>query len=69
MWYILGRRVRDSELTSPTVNELHIVFQEEWQNIPQDNIRNLVDGMNRRMQAVGLNFFQKKVHSFKIRYS
>lgn len=52
VWDMLGRRVRDREVAPATINELRLAIQEEWQNIPQDAIRNLIDSMNRRMQAV-----------------
>lgn len=52
VWDMLGKRVKEREVAPATVDELRLALQEEWQNIPQDAIRNLIDSMDRRMQAV-----------------
>lgn len=77
MWEILGRRARDLEVGSVMANEPCLALQEEWQNIPQDDILNLIDGMYRRMQvvikAIGANkMFLKTPHistNIKLNYS
>lgn len=52
VWDMLGRRVRGRSVAPTTINELRVALQEEWQNIPQNDIRELISGMGRRMQAI-----------------
>jgi transposase len=52
VWDMLGRRIRSREVAPTTIAELRAALQEEWQNIPQNVIRHLIDGMSRRMQAI-----------------
>lgn len=52
VWDMLGRRVRGRAVAATTINHLRVALQEEWQNIPQNDIRELISGMGRRMQAI-----------------
>lgn len=52
VWDMLGRRVRSRAVAPTTLNDLRMALQEEWQNIPQNDIRELISGMGRRMQAI-----------------
>lgn len=52
VWDMLGKRIRDREVAPATVNDLRLALLEEWQNIPQAAICNLIDSMNRRLQSV-----------------
>lgn len=50
-WDILSRAVRARRNPPRTLRELVIAAREEWQNIPQERIANLVNSMRRRLQA------------------
>ena len=47
-----GRRVRNGLNPPETLDELRRVLVQEWNNIPQAIIRNLIGSMRRRCQAV-----------------
>ena len=51
LWDILGRKIR--EITPPvqTLLELEAALHREWQQIPQQRIQRLVQGMRRRLDA------------------
>lgn len=51
LWDQLGRRVSRRAPSPTNRQELVAALQEEWQNIPQDNLRRLVRSMRRRCQA------------------
>ncbi|VDI11317.1 Hypothetical predicted protein [Mytilus galloprovincialis] len=52
LWDELGRRIRNSQNTPETLAQLRTALFGEWNNIPQDFIRRLIDSMRRRCQAV-----------------
>lgn len=52
VWDMLGRCVRSRQVAPTTINELRVALQEEWLNIPQNDIRELISGIPRRMQAI-----------------
>lgn len=52
VWDMLGRRMR-SRLPAPlTINCMRQALLEEWELIPQEDIRHLILGMPRRMHAI-----------------
>ena len=52
LWDILDRRVRRRDPEPATVRQLRQALQEEWDRITQAEIRQLIDSMHRRIQAV-----------------
>ena len=52
LWDNLDTRVRQRQNPPGNVNELRDAFLEEWYNIPQAQINNLIHSMCRRCQAV-----------------
>lgn len=52
VWDMLGRRIRNLVPAPRTLNELREVLLEQWAAIPQDEIRHLIEGMPRRIDAV-----------------
>ena len=52
LWDNLDTRVRQRQNPPGNVNELRDALQEEWINIPQAQINNLIHSMRRRCQAV-----------------
>lgn len=52
VWSCLKLRVRSRENAPETLEELAITIQEEWENISQEFINNLVASMPRRCQEV-----------------
>ena len=50
LWDILGRRLRDNHPPPADVHQLLHLLQQEWFNIPQQILRNLVHSMRRRCQ-------------------
>lgn len=51
-WDELGRRVRSRVSLPQTLNDLKTALREEWENIGDDVIRNLILSMPRRIQAL-----------------
>ena len=51
VWDILGRRVRENHPPAADRNALFQQLQQEWQQIPQADIRRLLRSMGRRCQA------------------
>ena len=49
-WDMLGRRVAGRQQAPDTVQTLTDALVEEWRNIPQDSIRQLILSMPRRCQ-------------------
>lgn len=49
---MLGRRIRKRRGELFTLQQLRNALEEEWGNIPQEAIQNLIRGMNRRLVAV-----------------
>lgn len=52
VWDMLGRRIRKRRGQLFTLQQLRNALEEEWGNIPQEAIQNLIRGMNRRLVAV-----------------
>ena len=52
LWDEFGRRVRNGLNPPETLDELRRALIQEWNNIPQAFIRNLIGPMRRRCQAV-----------------
>ena len=52
LWDEFGRRVRNGLNPPETLDELRWALTQEWNNIPQAFIRNLIGSMRRRCQAV-----------------
>lgn len=52
LWDQLKRRVRGRLTTPRTLQELRNALLEEWRDIPQSNIQNLIRGMSHRLEAV-----------------
>ncbi|KAJ4440813.1 hypothetical protein ANN_10659 [Periplaneta americana] len=52
LWDILDRKVRNPHQAPQTLQELGDALKEEWENIPQEEIQNLIGSMSRRCQAV-----------------
>ena len=50
LWDLLGRRVRENHPPPANVQELLRLLQQEWLNIPQGTLVNLVQSMRRRCQ-------------------
>lgn len=52
LWDELGRRVRSRERPPVTLQEMADALSEEWDNIPQQRITNLISSMPRRLEAL-----------------
>ncbi|KAF2889748.1 hypothetical protein ILUMI_16425 [Ignelater luminosus] len=52
VWDVLGRQIRNRQPPSETLNDLRIALTEEWNNIPQKDIRHLITNMNCRLSEV-----------------
>lgn len=52
LWDELDRRVRLRQPPPQTLRQLFLALVEEWQNIPEARIRNLIASMGRRCNAV-----------------
>lgn len=52
LWDDLDRRVRQRDPVPENVRQLRVALQEEWNNIPQATIDNLVNSMRRRCVAL-----------------
>lgn len=51
LWSIMGRRLQDREQPN-NLQVLAVQLQEEWNNIPQGTIRQLIESMSRRCVEV-----------------
>lgn len=51
LWDLLNRRVQQRPAAPQTLQQLAQALQQEWQRIPQDNIRRLICSMKRRCNA------------------
>lgn len=49
-WDMLGRRIQRRQPAPTTVRELEVALVEEWESIPQDSFRILIQSMPRRLQ-------------------
>ncbi len=54
VWDALDRRKRQSVPVPANIQHLHSAIEEEWTNIPQATINNLINSMRRRCVAVQL---------------
>lgn len=52
VWDELGRRVRARDPAPATLRDLKQALVEEWDNIPQERIKNLINSMPNRLEAV-----------------
>ena len=52
LWDQLSRRVEAHNSVPQNLNDLRAALQEEWDAVPQQTIRRLVNSMRRRSQAV-----------------
>ena len=52
LWDVLDRRVRDRVPVPGNVQQLRVALQQEWNNIPQATIDNLINSMRRRCVAL-----------------
>lgn len=52
LWDELKRRVRARDIAPSSIVELKTALEEEWQAIPQNNLKKLIRSMKNRMQAV-----------------
>ena len=52
LWDVLDKRVRRRDPVPENVRQLRVALQEEWDNIPQATIDNLVMSMRRRCTAL-----------------
>lgn len=52
VWDMLGRRLRARLHRPDNLQELSAALVEEWENLPQESISNLIDSMPRRLDAV-----------------
>lgn len=52
VWDIIGRKVRERAPPVQTLDELDNALHQEWLQLPQQQIRRLVAGMRRRLEAV-----------------
>lgn len=51
-WDMLGRLIKKRAVAPASLRDLRAALQEEWDNIPQEYIRNLIEGMNKRLRAI-----------------
>ncbi|GFV48109.1 transposable element Tcb1 transposase [Trichonephila clavipes] len=56
VWYLLGRRIAARQPPPTCLPELQRALLDEWCNIPQDQIDNLILSMPRRCVAREVNF-------------
>jgi transposase len=52
IWDELDKQIRKRKFSPKTLKGLEQALKEEWKNIPEEKYRNLVDSMNRRVNAV-----------------
>jgi hypothetical protein len=52
VWDMLGRRVRQHRSSPQTLQDLRNVLIEEWDNISQEEVTNLISSMPQRLEAV-----------------
>ncbi len=52
VWDALDRRIRQRVPVPANIQQLHTVIEEEWTNIPQATINNLINSMRRRCVAL-----------------
>lgn len=52
LWDQLGRRIRSRNPVPDNLEELSAALIEEWNNIPQDDVSNLIRSMPRRLETL-----------------
>ena len=52
MWDEVERRLRARPIPPNNLRQLRVALTEEWQSIPRDRIRRLINSMRRRCEAV-----------------
>ncbi len=52
VWDALDRRIRQRVLVPANIQQLHTAIEEEWTNIKQATINNLINSMRRRCVAL-----------------
>ncbi|KAL0180149.1 hypothetical protein M9458_025591, partial [Cirrhinus mrigala] len=52
VWDALDRRIRQRVLVPANIQQLRTAIEEEWTNIPQATINNLINSMRRRCVAL-----------------
>jgi transposase len=52
IWDMLGRRIQARELPVQNIRQLKAALHREWQQLSQQDIRRLIEGMRRRVEAV-----------------
>lgn len=52
VWDILGQKIRKRQPLPETIQELRIALNEEWEQIPQQQIQHLIEGMPRRIESL-----------------
>ena len=52
IWDQLDKRVHQRQSPPETLDQLLQMLQQEWQTIPRNNVRNLIESMPRRCRAV-----------------
>jgi hypothetical protein len=49
---MIGRRIQARELPVQNIRQLKEALHREWQQLSQQDIRRLIEGMRRRVEAV-----------------
>jgi transposase len=52
LWDQLDKSLRQRRPPPQTLDQLRQMLQQEWQTIPRNNVRNLIESMPRRCRAV-----------------
>jgi transposase len=52
IWDMLGRRIQDREPPVQNIRQLEAALHREWQQLSQQDIRRLTEGMRRRVEAI-----------------
>lgn len=52
VWDQLGRSIRSRQNQPTTLDDLETALREEWERLPQENLRRLIRSMPRRIRAV-----------------
>lgn len=52
LWDYLGRRVRQRNPAPNDIKELKLALLEEWDNLPQEHIDNVIQSMGNRIQTL-----------------
>jgi transposase len=52
LWDIVGRKIRNLQQPPATLPELRLKLTQVWEEFEQEEVRNVIDSMPRRMRAV-----------------